>query len=873
MIGREALIRRVADELGRARAAARAALAQAHEQGRAAQQELTAARSAEARTVPELEARRSAALAELHRRLDRQREAATGRLARLVDSYAPGAAGEEWTQWQPTPAGRGWQPGLLRVGELVGHRLPALVPLLDAAHIAVTGGEAAQADGVVAGLLLRAIGSAPPGSVVLRVYDPERLGGSLAGFAPLAGAGLLTSTGPGGLPDLLDELVHEIRRVNEYVLAGEYASLAELAEATGRRPEPWRVAVLLGVQEELRPEAAAQLDRIVRTGLACGVHVVTRGRALRGAVTIRLPAPGGAARTSLTGAVPVQLDEPPPAGLVTAVCRRLAAGPPPAAFADLIPEKLWGATAAEELTAPIGEGADGRLVELTLGDNPPHALIGGASGSGKTNLIYAWLAGLTTRYSPDELELYLLDFKEGVSFARFAPGTRDPSWLPHVRLVGVNVNNDREFGLALLRFLLAELRSRAAAARRYEATKLSELRTEDPTGRWPRIVAVIDEFQVLLTGRDAVTTEAVALLEDLARRGRSQGIHLVLASQDVSGIEALWGRGGLIGQFTLRIALPKARRILADSNVAAETIPRYHAVVNPDSGVAPANQVVRLPDSGARDAWAALQTRLWEMRAPTDQPPRLFDGDAVPRLVLPPPEPPVRRRTGPVEWPEPRALIGELIDVTGRAAEVRLGRAPGRNVAVLGTRADDACAILRAAALSVRRQWPRARYSVLCPDPGLARYAGMLAVELGVTIVDRVELPSFLESLAPDVAQPHLLIGYALDAAAGNPGGGRSTTGGHEALRRILHSGPEHHTHLVGWWRSVARLRDDLGGITARFDAVGAWVALDLQGPELAPLSPTPGGPAWYPRPHRGLFFDRAVHRHPEVVIPYGLTS
>src|SRR4029453_12996252 len=138
------------------------------------------------------------------------------------------------------------------------------------------------------------------------------------------------------------------------------------------------------------------------------------------------------------------------------------------------------------------------------------------------------------------------------------------------------------------------------------------LRAEDPAGHWPRIVAVIDEFQVLLSGRDAVADEAVALLEDLARRGRSQGIHLILASQDVSGIEALWGRSGLVGQFTLRVALPKARRLLAESNPAAENIPRHPAVVNPDSGATPANRIVRIPAASDRDTWSALQHRLWE---------------------------------------------------------------------------------------------------------------------------------------------------------------------------------------------------------------------------------------------------------------------
>jgi hypothetical protein len=71
----------------------------------------------------------------------------------------------------------------------------------------------------------------------------------------------------------------------------------------------------------------------------------------------------------------------------------------------------------------------------------------------------------------------------------------------------------------------------------------------------------------------------------------------------------------------------------------------------------------------------------------------------------------------------------------------------------------------------------------------------------------------------------------------------------------------------------VARLRDDLGGVAARFDTIGAWVALDVQGAELSPLSPRPGGPLWYPRVRRALFFDRSVHRTPEVIIPYEVNS
>ncbi|GLZ75893.1 cell division protein FtsK [Actinorhabdospora filicis] len=778
------------------------------------------------------------------------------RLAALAKEYAPGAAGDAWADWHPTTHGRGVAPGLLRIGVLdAPGEPPALAPLLDRAHLVC----ATDPGALLPGILLRALGTTPPGSVQLTVYDPERLGGSLAGLAPLAPAGLLSFVGPNGLSDMLDELVEQIRRINETVLAGEYHSLLELAEKTGRRPEPWRVAVLLddNGQDDWTAKQRAQLARILRTGVACGVHVIVQGDPgeLTGPDVESVTATG----TSMTADFAVRLDPPPPATLVTGTCRtiaeRFAAGPDPAVFGDLLPAddgELWTHSSAAGLTAPIGEGAEGRLIEVTLGDNPPHALIGGPSGAGKTNLLYAWIGALTARYGPDELALYLLDFKEGVSFARFARGRRDPSWLPHVRLVGVNINDDREFGLALLRHLRDELRRRAEAAKRHEATKLEELRHQDPGGRWPRIVAIIDEFQVLLDGRDQVSNEAVGLLEDLARRGRSQGIHLVLASQDVAGIEALWGRPALVAQFTLRVALPKARRILAETNTAADEIPRYHAVVNSDSGVTSANRVVRVPDASNRSAWDPLQQRLWRQRPADNDEPRLFDGDHVPSLT----------DAVDVGGTVPTALLGQTIDVSTGSARLRLTRTVGRNLAILGTRTQEACDILASAAISVARQG-EARFTIFCPDPDARPAADRLALTLGAEM--RESLAEVLGDLSgAESGVPHLVLLYAVDAASGG-----LDALAKERFRQLLLTGPERRIHTLGWWRSVPRLREDLGGFAARFDSIDAWLALDVHGPELAPLSPIPGGPPWYPRPRRGLFFDRAVHRHPEVVIPY----
>ena len=839
-------------------------------------------------------------------------------LRALARSASPGLASARWEDWpaDPTEALTGTRPGprngpqngandsphngpwLYRVGsaQVGADTLPVLLPLLDRSHLLVSATAAGQgrAEDLVSGLLLRMLATVPPGMLHLYVHDPEGLGATFAGFTPLAPAGLWTSTGPNGLTELLGDLVGHVRRVNERVLAGRYRSLAERAAATGERREPWRVAVLLAGRSRLTVEQQANVERLLHTGAACGVHLVGCGIAVPDwaladapVETVAFTDDGG--HTSLTGPRrELRADPPPLPELLQAVCQtvadRVLVGPAPADFADLLPDELWTESSASGLTAPVGD-QNGEPVFVTLGDSPPHALVGGPTGSGKTNFLYVLIGSLAARYGPDELEFYLLDFKEGVSFARFARGRRDPSWLPHARLVGINVNEDREFGLALLRFLAEQMRVRAEAARRHEATKLEELRAEDPTGRWPRIVAVIDEFQYLFHQRDKVSTEAVALLEDLARRGRSQGIHLILSSQDTSGIAALWGHSAIVAQFTQRVALPRARRVLAEDNPQANLIPRWHAVINPESGVRTGNQVARLPDAG-RGGLDALQTRLWQHRAAGTAEPRLFDGDVVPGLA----DSADFDGLTPGGRRSPVALVGQLIDVAGSAATVRLSRTPGRNCAVIGTRVTETCDVLTSMALSLARQHEPggASFDIACLDEDAVEVADRLHLRLRrdghqASWHDLDDIRPLLASAAADVeaaiidgqrTRPRYLIMFAVDVANAllevkDPQTRRS---GLDNLRQVVRRGPEVRTHLLGWWRTVARLKEDLAGIGGRLEDVGAWLALDVQGAELSPL---PGGQLlnWSPRLRRALFFDRTVHSRPRPVIPFDTMS
>ncbi|RZU49918.1 FtsK/SpoIIIE family protein [Krasilnikovia cinnamomea] len=920
---RNALVAAVRQELAEARGTARAVLAAAESARGESQRRRQLVREAYATCLTQLAEARDAARRDILGRFRSEARRLTGIVELAATLCAAGAAGAPWRTWTPTwntgGPDRGASAGLLRIGTIAYDpdgtdrtrvTLPALLPLLDGAHLEL-GGEQSAVDGIISTVLLRALGTTRPGEVHVTVFDPEQLGGTLAAFGPLGNAGLLSLVGPGGLGALLDGLVEHICRVNETVLAGEYGSLAALTAATpGPRPEPWRLIVLLvdpATAAELPASQRAQLDRIVRTGVGCGVHLVVRGLDLGTQPTVARVGvrDDGTAVSSSIGDLPIRLDAPPPAERIAGFCRaateHLHAGPPTARLSDLEPEKLWTESSAYGLLAPIGAGPDGALVEVLLDDHRPHALIGGPPGSGRTNLVYAWLASLAARYGPDELAVYLLDGTDSGSFAQCVPGPGEPDWLPQLHLAGINLTGDPEFGLAVLRHLGEELRHRAQAAKRYGVATLAELRTEDPGGQWPRIVAVLDEFP-------PEAAEVVALLADLARRGPAQGVHLILTTQDPAGAEFLRDAG--LPGFQLRLALPKAEGILADGNLAAAVIPRFHAVVNTDAGSASANRIVRLPDAGTqlaapradpgpqpvlpespghlppgdptpgplpgyqtpgpvhgypapgstRSAWRALQHRLWRERPDGAVPPRWFDGHAVPRL------PEAYRPAG--QAPDstarvgcsPGAVLGERVDVPPGPARLRLGRMPGRNLAVLGSRTAEACDVLAAAALSLAAQGP-ARFSVACLHPAAERAATRLAGELPqADWYDHDTVAGLFDNLvAADI--PHYVLGYGFGAAPAY----------RDRLRALLADGPERRVHVLAWWRSVARLRETLGG--AGLDRVGAWVALDVPGPELSPLFPHTGGPAWSPRPRRALFFDRSVHRFPEVIIPYEVHS
>ena len=170
----------------------------------------------------------------------------------------------------------------------------------------------------------------------------------------------------------------------------------------------------------------------------------------------------------------------------------------------------------------IGVAGDG-VVDIDLDRDGPHALIAGTTGAGKSELLRTLVVGLAVASSPDHLTFVLIDYKGGSTFDACAQ-------LPHV--VGVVTDLDEHLANRALRSLHAELRRREQLLRTAGAADLAAYRRITAGGVLPRLVVVIDEFAALVSEQP----DFLHALMGIAQRGRSLGVHLILATQRPSGV-------------------------------------------------------------------------------------------------------------------------------------------------------------------------------------------------------------------------------------------------------------------------------------------------------------------------------------------------
>jgi energy-coupling factor transporter ATP-binding protein EcfA2 len=634
------------------------------------------------------------------------------------------------------PAPAGVSPAL-RLGELAVRPdgaeealvLPALAPFPDRCSLLWTAGGAAhdQAVAHARAVVLRILTSLPAGKARFTFLDPAALGEHFAPFLHLADhderlVGGRVWTEPRQIEQQLEALAEHMTHVIQKYLRGQFADIAAYNARAGDVAEPYRFLVVAGFPAGFTPEAVRRLQTIVAAGPRCGINTLL-------VVDPAVEPPAGLDLDGLRrhfacfdfrggefvwqdddfGPWPLRLDSPPEAGRVAALLHEVGGRAKeggvvrvPFALVAPPPESWWAGDSRSELRVPLGRAGATRLQELRLGRGvAQHVLVAGKTGSGKSTLLHTLIVNLALHYGPQEVQLYLVDFKKGVEFKPYAALE-----LPHARVVAVE--SEREFGLSVLQRLDAEMQARGERFRQAGVPNLESYRNADPAATLPRLLLLVDEFQEFFVEDDRVARDATLLLDRLVRQGRAFGMHVVLASQSLAGAWTL--ARATVGQMAVRIALQctdaDGRLVLGEDNGGARLLSRPgQAVYNDANGAEASNDVFQTAWLGdeEREEWLGRLRQLAAGRKTPALNPVVFEGNVLPEVGLNRPLGELLARPAGGVVRGARVWLGEPVAIAGPVSAA-FERQSGTNLASVGAGEDMALGAAVCAAVALAAQ-------------------------------------------------------------------------------------------------------------------------------------------------------------------------
>lgn len=381
----------------------------------------------------------------------------------------------------------------------------------------------------------------------------------------------------------------------------------------------------------------------------------------------------------------------------------------------------WRSTGTSTSTT-LGVGTEGPI-SVDLRRDGPHALIAGTTGAGKSELLRTLIAGLAAGSPPDALTFILVDYKGGAAFAECAE-------LPHT--VGLVTDLDPHLTRRALTSLGAELRRRERVLAGVAAKDLEEYERRRGAEGLPalaRLVLVIDEFATLA----AELPDFVDGLVDVARRGRSLGVHLVLATQRPAGVVSAEIRANAALRIGLRMTDAGDSRDILDAPDAASIPPSVpgRAVARLADGRLTALQVARVGGEPPRPVRSATTVR--PLRWDSVGAPSATDADEDPPAV--------------------EVAAGPPVDAAGRTSGT--------------TDLGQIAAAARAAARLLGIEAPPSPWLPPLPDRVVLDGLEAPADVLPLGLLDRPDLQR-RDTYGLDLAGGHLLV-------AGGPRSGRTT--------------------------------------------------------------------------------------------------
>ena len=219
-------------------------------------------------------------------------------------------------------------------------------------------------------------------------------------------------------------------------------------------------------------------------------------------------------------------------------------------FNSVAPEaqKRYQTSSSQGLVIPLGLMRGGTKFELRMDDIHIHTILSGVTGAGKTNLLHVLLLNIMLRYSPDEAEIYLIDFKHGVDFGIYSNYN-----LPNFRVL--SITSEAEFPLAALEEVEKEFDRRAFDLD--GMLSIAEYNRMHPENRMKRIILILDELYVLMKdsskeGNRNIAEKIMRIIDKIAHTSRAFGIHMLISGQDITKIE---GIDNIINQCANRIVM------------------------------------------------------------------------------------------------------------------------------------------------------------------------------------------------------------------------------------------------------------------------------------------------------------------------------
>ena len=667
--------------------------------------------------------------------------------------------------------------------------LPALLPFSNRGSLILKAGDPVGREVAVETLqavMLRLLTSLPPAKVRFTILDPVGLGRNFAAFMHLADYDeqLITSriwTEAGHIEQRLVDLTEQMEVVIQKYLRNEFRTIAEYNAQAGEVAEPFRILVVANYPSAFSEQAARRLASIIDSGARCGVHTLmsvdTKQSSPSAGVSMADMERHAIALAWKDGkflwdqeedfrAFPLELDQSPAPERVTRLMHDVGALAKEAKrvavpFEVIAPaaDAWWTGDSRPGLDVPLGRAGATRLQHLKLGrGTSQHVLVAGKTGSGKSTLMHALIVNIALRYSPDEVEFYLIDFKKGVEFKVYAAHS-----LPHARVIAVE--SEREFGISVLQRLDEELKLRGDKFRLVGAQDVASYRNSPGTGPLPRILLIIDEFQEFFVEDDKLAQEASLLLDRLVRQGRAFGIHVHLGSQTLSGAYSL--ARSTLGQIAIRIALQcseaDSHLILSEDNSAARLLSRPgEAIYNDANGMVEGNnlfQVVWLSDEKREDYLRRLHELDVARGQVVPRPQLVFEGnipaDVAKNSRL---DALLRAPSWPAEAPRaPLAWLGEAIAIKDPTA-APLRPQSGANVMLVGQDDEAAQGIIATAVVGLAAQHPpdNARFTILDGTPADSPFFGLLprladTLPHPVRVAPLREMPAALGEVADEV--------------------------------------------------------------------------------------------------------------------------